>query len=70
MLITNKSHLSLVDAPYKIQNNEESVYTSAFDKSKKMRDGFIAKVRGNIYGTIRKNKKNKIKKTPYVFDKT
>ena len=55
--MTNKSHLSLVDTPYKIQNNEESVYSSAFDKSKKKCDGFIAKVRGDIYGTIRKNKK-------------
>lgn len=50
----NESRLSLVDLPYNEQNNSEPVYTSAFSKHKKERDRFIAKVRGNIYGVIRK----------------
>ena len=50
----NEFCLSLVDLPYDEQNKAEPVYTSAFNKSKKERDGFIAKVRGNIYGVIRK----------------
>lgn len=50
----NESRLSLLDLPYNEQNKAETVYTSAFNKSKKERDYFIAKVRGNIYGVIRK----------------
>ena len=50
----NESRLSLLDLPYNEQNKTEPVYTSAFSKPKKERDGFIAKVRGNIYGVIRK----------------
>lgn len=50
----NESRLSLVDSPYNEQNQAEPVYTSAFNKPKKERDGFIAKVRGTIYGVIRK----------------
>ena len=50
----NKSRLSLIDTPYNEQNDAEAVYTSAFNKPKKERDGFIAKVRGNIHGVIRK----------------
>ena len=53
-LIMNESRLSLVDSPYNEQNQAEPVYTSAFNKPKKERDGFIAKVRGTIYGVIRK----------------
>ena len=49
----NESRLSLVDLPYD-ENKAEPVYTSAFNKHPKERDGFIAKVRGNIYGVIRK----------------
>ena len=50
----NESRLSLLDIPYNEQNKTEPVYTSAFNKPKKERDGLIAKVRGNIYGVIRK----------------
>ncbi len=39
--------LSLLDLPY--IDNGEPVYTVAFDKPVKKRDGFIAKIR-NIYG--------------------
>lgn len=42
-----KNKLSLLDLPY--DGNGESVYTSAFDKPIKKRDGFIAKIR-SIYG--------------------
>ena len=54
ILIMNKSRLSLVDLPYNNQNKAEPVYTSAFSKPKKERDGFISKVRGTIYGAVRK----------------
>ena len=54
---SHKSHLSLVDSPYDESNQTEPVYTLAFYKSKKERDGFIAKVRGNIYGAIKKVKR-------------
>lgn len=50
----NESRLSLVDSSYNEQKQAEPVYTSAFNKPKKERDGFIAKVRGTIYGVIRK----------------
>ena len=50
----DKSRLSLLEIPYNEQNKAEPVYTLAFNKQKKERDGFIAKVRGNIYGVIRK----------------
>ena len=50
----NESRLSLVDLPYVEQNKVEPVYTLAFNKPKKARDGFIAKVRGTIYGVSRK----------------
>lgn len=46
--------LSLVDSPYIEHSKAEPVYTSAFNRPKKERDGFIAKIRGNIYGVIRK----------------
>ena len=42
-----KNKLSLLDLPYDC--NGEPVYTSAFDKSIRKRDSFIAKIR-SIYG--------------------
>ena len=42
-----KNKLSLLDFPY--INNGEPVYTFAFDKPIRKRDGFIAKIR-SIYG--------------------
>ena len=53
-LTMSKCCLSLVDLPYHENSETKPVYTSAFCKTKKKRDGFVAKVRGNIYGTIRK----------------
>lgn len=50
----NQLRLSLLDSPYNEHNKAEPVYTLAFDRPKKERDGFIAKVRGTIYGVIRK----------------
>jgi hypothetical protein len=50
----NEFHLSLVDSPYNEHTEAEPVYTFAFNKPKKERDGFVAKVRCNIYGIIRK----------------
>lgn len=50
----NKSCLSLVDSPYNENNKMGPVYTLAFQKSKRNRDGFVAKIRGNIYYAIRK----------------
>ncbi len=52
----NEFRLSLVDSPYNEHSKAEPVYTSAFNQPKKDRDGFIAKVRGSIYGVIRKVK--------------
>ena len=40
--------LSLLDLPY--IGNGESVCTSAFDRPVRKRDGFIAKIRNNIFG--------------------
>lgn len=40
--------LSLLDLPYDC-NNSKPVYTSAFDRPVRKRDGFIAKIR-SIYG--------------------
>ena len=48
-----ENKLSLLDLPY--LGNGESVYTSAFDRPVRKRDGFIAKIRNNIFG--RKTKK-------------
>ena len=42
-----KNKLSLLDSPY--NGNGKPVYTSAFDKPIRKRDGFIAKIR-SIYG--------------------
>lgn len=50
----NEFRLSLVDSPYNEHNKTEPVYTLAFTPKKKDRDGYIAKVRGTIYGVIRK----------------
>lgn len=55
----NKFRLSLVDAPYNEKNHTEPVYTLAFNRPKKERDGFVAKVRNNIYGTIRNIRRNR-----------
>ena len=57
----NESRLSLLDLPYNEQNKAEPIYTSAFNKPKKERDGFIAKVRGNIYGIISRRKISNVK---------
>ena len=42
-----KNKLSLLDLPY--NGNGEPVYTSAFDRPVRKRDGFIVKIR-SIYG--------------------
>lgn len=42
-----KNKLSLLDLPY--NDNGEPVYTSAFNRPIRKRDGFIAKIR-SIYG--------------------
>ena len=42
-----KNKLSLLDLPY--NGNGEPVYTLAFDRPIRKRDGFIAKIR-SIYG--------------------
>lgn len=42
-----KNELSLLNLPY--LGNEEPVYTSAFARPVRKRDGFIAKIR-SIYG--------------------
>lgn len=50
----NEFRLSLVDTPYNEHNKTEPVYTLAFNRPKKERDRFIAKVRSTIYGVARK----------------
>jgi hypothetical protein len=40
--------LSLLDLPY--DGNGEPVYTSAFDRPTRKRDGFVVKIRNNIFG--------------------
>ena len=55
-------YLSLVDLPYNVKIKPEPVYTFAFNRPKKKRDGYIAKIRDNIYGTVRKTAKKSIKK--------
>lgn len=47
----NSINLSLINIPI-ISENEEPVYTNAFTKAKKLRDGYLVKSR-SIYG--RKN---------------